>query len=272
MEKAVSLDLKPALHTSLGITSVGRSDTRSGHRYGPAVRPYYLIHFILAGSGTFKVRGVSYHLHAGQGFLIEPNYQTYYVADDHTPWSYVWMGFTGTYASELISNLAISEQTPIFNNTHYAELATCVNRVLQINPQTIADHLLANSYLLRFLSIIARSTIVSKTTDRTRSQYVEKAVNYLAHHVATVSVNQLAKAVNVDRSYLSNLFKQVTDLTPSQYIRTFRITKARHLLESSPLPIERIAEECGYGNANSFARAFKQIYGIPPRQYRKQTQ
>lgn len=74
----------------------------------------------------------------------------------------------------------------------------------------------------------------------------------------------------MDRSYLSILFKQATDLTPGQYIRNFRITKARHLLESSMLPIEKVAQQCGYDHANSFTRIFKQTYGMTPRKYRRQ--
>lgn len=270
MEKAVAFDYSPEKESQLGITSVGRSDTMAGHRFGPAVRPYYLIHYILAGSGTFQVNGVDYHLHSGQGFFIEPNYQTYYIADELTPWSYVWLGFTGSYATALIQQLAISEQTPIFNNDHYYELADCVNQIIQHPLMNTATELRAISNLLRFLSLIADSTVVSGHRTTQRSLYVDRAIAYLAQHVTTASADQLAQAVNLDRSYLSILFKQATDLTPGQYIRNFRITKARHLLESSMLPIEKVAQQCGYDHANSFTRIFKQTYGMTPRKYRRQ--
>lgn len=270
MEKAVAFDYSPEKESQLGITSVGRSDTMAGHRFGPAVRPYYLIHYILAGSGTFQVNGVDYHLHSGQGFFIEPNYQTYYIADELTPWSYVWLGFTGSYATALIQQLVISEQTPIFNNDHYYELADCVNQIIQHPLMNTATELRANSNLLRFLSLIADSTVVSGHRATQRSPYVDRAIAYLAQHVTTASADQLAQAVNLDRSYLSILFKQATDLTPGQYIRNFRITKARHLLESSMLPIEKVAQQRGYDHANSFTRIFKQTYGMTPRKYRRQ--
>ena len=72
MEKAVSLNFISVPSDQLQLANVGRSDTLSGHKYGPAVRPYYLIHYILAGSGTFKTDQSIYKLHARQGFLIEP--------------------------------------------------------------------------------------------------------------------------------------------------------------------------------------------------------
>ena len=270
MEKAVAFDYSPGKDSQLGITSVGRSDTMAGHRFGPAVRPYYLIHYILAGSGTFSVNGIDYHLHSGQGFFIEPNYQTYYIADELTPWSYVWLGFTGAYATALVEQLAISEQTPVFNNDHYYELADCVNQIIQHPLMNTATTLRANSNLLRFLSLIADSTVVSGHQPAQQNPYVNRAIAYLAQHVATASADQLARAVNLDRSYLSTLFKQATDLTPGQYIRNFRITKARHLLESSVLPVEEVAQQCGYDHANSFTRIFKRTYGMTPREYRKQ--
>ncbi|MFQ9706533.1 MAG: AraC family transcriptional regulator [Limosilactobacillus pontis] len=270
MEKAIAFDYSPAKDSLLGITSVGRSDTMAGHCFGPAVRPYYLIHYILAGSGTFRVNGIDYHLHSGQGFFIEPNYQTYYFADELTPWSYVWLGFVGDYATALIKQLAISEQSPIFNNDHYYELADCVNQIIQHPLTSPAAELRANSNLLRFLSLIADSTVVSDYQSAQQNPYVDRAISYLAQHVATASADQLAQVVNLDRSYLSTLFKRATDLTPGQYIRNFRITKARHLLESSSLPIEEVAQQCGYDHANSFTRIFKRIYGITPREYRKQ--
>ena len=272
MERAVAFDYSPTKDSLLGITSVGRSDTMAGHRFGPAVRPYYLIHYILAGSGTFRVNGIDYHLHSGQGFFIEPNYQTYYIADIITPWSYVWLGFTGSYATALIEQLAISEQTPVFNNEHYSELADCVNQIIQHPLTNMASKLRANSNLLRFLSLIADSTVVSDHPTVEQNPYVDRAIAYLAKHITTASADQLARAVNLDRSYLSTLFKQTTDLTPGQYIRNFRITKARHLLESSAVPIEEVAQQCGYDHANSFTRLFKQTYGMTPREYRKQVQ
>ncbi|WP_267202407.1 AraC family transcriptional regulator [Limosilactobacillus kribbianus] len=272
MEKAINFDYSTQPDSLLGITSVGRSDTMAGHQYGPAVRPYYLLHYILSGSGTFRVNGIRYHLHAGQGFFIAPNCQTDYEADTVTPWSYVWLGFTGAYAQEVVNQLAISAENPVYSNSHYYELADCVNQIIQHRPVTVANSLLANSYLLRFLSLIADSTIVQEQQTQQKNSYVDRAIDYLTKHAATASADQLARAVNLDRSYLTVLFKQVTDLTPGQYIRNFRITKARHLLESTTLPVEKIATLCGYTHANSFARIFKQTYGLSPRAYRKQVE
>ena len=93
MEKAVTMNFIPPKNDQLRLLSVGRSDTLSSHKYGPVVRNYYLIHYILAGLGTFQTEQMTYRLHAGQVFLIEPGQETTYIADKNTPWSYIWIGF-----------------------------------------------------------------------------------------------------------------------------------------------------------------------------------
>ena len=115
MEKAVSLNFISVPSDQLQLANVGRSDTLSGHKYGPAVRPYYLIHYILAGSGTFKTDQSIYKLHAGQGFLIEPGQETTYIADKNTPWSYVWIGFSGNFADQLMQQIPLNQREPIFS-------------------------------------------------------------------------------------------------------------------------------------------------------------
>lgn len=272
MEKAISRDYAVSLNTELGLTSVGRSDTMSGHRYGPAVRPYYLIHYILSGSGIFKVNNVAYHLHARQGFLIEPNYRTTYIADTETPWSYVWLGFTGKSAAVWIDQLNLSETSPVFNSDESYGLANCVNEILALDSMTPENNLRALSCLFRFLSYIATGTIADVQQIKLKQNpYVTAAIHHVSHHLTTVTVDSLAQSVNVNRSYLTDLFKQNLDLTPSEYIRNFRITQARHLLESSELSIDQVAEHCGYQRTNSFTRVFKRTYGISPRQYRQQS-
>lgn len=107
MEKAVTMNFIPPKNDQLRLLSVGRSDTLSSHKYGPAVRNYYLIHYILAGLGTFQTEQMTYRLHAGQGFLIEPGQETTYIADKNTPWSYIWIGFAGNFADQLMQQLPI---------------------------------------------------------------------------------------------------------------------------------------------------------------------
>lgn len=84
------------------------------------------------------------------------------------------------------------------------------------------------------------------------------------------NVEQLARDLFIDPSNLYRKLTALTGISPSEYIRSFRIAKARQLLVSTEMPIAAIARECGFGNNTYFSRLFKRETGLSPSQYRKQ--
>lgn len=139
MEDMQSINVPPAGESDLFLTTFGHSVTGPGHRYGPAVRSYHLIHFILAGKGTFQANQHTYHLRAGQGFLIEPDYQTTYESDADDPWTYIWVAFNGSRAPEIIASLRLSQAEPIYTCTKEqgAKLTAYVQDMLAHNSFTL---------------------------------------------------------------------------------------------------------------------------------------
>ena len=71
-----------------------------GHSFGPAVRKYTLIHYVMRGKGTLYARGGAYPVRAGQAFVILPEEVTTYQADVEDPWHYCWVGFDGALAAD----------------------------------------------------------------------------------------------------------------------------------------------------------------------------
>lgn len=74
-----------------------------GHSYGPRVRWYCIIHFILEGQGRLIIHKQQYDVHAGDAFLIPANAEGYYAADYERPWKYFWLSFSGTEAENYCS-------------------------------------------------------------------------------------------------------------------------------------------------------------------------
>ena len=64
------------------------------HYYGPAVRPHWLLHYVVSGKGVFHREGEIHSIGAGDIFVIPPYLETYYEADAKEPWQYIWIGFT----------------------------------------------------------------------------------------------------------------------------------------------------------------------------------
>ena len=270
MEDSIVISRTFYENQNLYVNTFGHSVTRPLHKFGPAVRPYFLIHFILEGKGKFMAGNISYELGAGQGFLIAPDHPTTYIADEKEPWTYVWIGFSGAQAEELVSSIGLSMEQPVFSGGNAAELKEIVFAMLRHNSCGVQDSLFVTGQLYHFLSCIAASNkdILPKTDE---SDYVNQAVTYIQNHITEpVQVEEIARYVGLNRSYLSTLFRKKTGYSPIQYIQNARITKAKHLLESSRIPVSAIAFSCGYQKPESLIRLFRQRYGVSPAVYRKQ--
>ena len=89
------------------------------------------------------------------------------------------------------------------------------------------------------------------------------------HYMESLSLSDIANALNISLFYMSHLFKEKTGYTPLQYIATRQIGEAQTLLIHTDLSVQAIAERVGYLNPEHFNKVFKKQVGLPPGQFRK---
>ncbi len=80
-----------------------------------------------------------------------------------------------------------------------------------------------------------------------------------------------AERTQCSRGHLIALFKKHVELSPHESLLLLRLERARHLLERSDVSIHNIAEQCGFATSFHFSRCFREACGMPPSQYRKNT-
>lgn len=83
-----------------------------------------------------------------------------------------------------------------------------------------------------------------------------------------VSIEELSQKVNLNRTTLQKVFKEMYGLTINEYRTKARIQLAKNLLVSTGLSITEIAGRCGYENASKFSEVFKRNEGISPKHWR----
>ena len=86
------------------------------------------------------------------------------------------------------------------------------------------------------------------------------------------SVNELARRFAMSERTLLRRFKQATGTSPAKWLTQARVQHARQLLETTQLPIEQLASQCGFGTATNFRQHFRAHLNISPQAYRKQFQ
>lgn len=245
------------------------------HGFGPAVRPDYLLHFVLEGKGSYSVDGREYFLHEGQGFLVEPDIQTYYQADLNEPWSYLWVGIGGELVKDYLNDAGINHNHLIFQSSHGAELRGLVKQMLQHSKPTAANEFLLQGLLFQFLSLLIEDSNPVDNSERNGNNeksnlYIRKAVEFIRDNYADgIKVADVADYVSINRSYLYMLFQETMGISPQDYLTNFRVTRAGELLQYTDLSVEGVSISCGYHDPLVFSKAFKGKTGLSPSQYRK---
>jgi len=102
------------------------------------------------------------------------------------------------------------------------------------------------------------------------SLIVRKAINYIKEYYSDkVSLEEIASGMNITPEYLSRLFTKELGKSFSDYLKEFRIDKAKELLSNKKMKIYEIAEKVGYSDSKYFCKVFKEYTGMAPKEYMK---
>ncbi|MGG4034343.1 AraC family transcriptional regulator [Paenibacillus cisolokensis] len=258
----------------LNVLFAGESQTRPGHRIGPRVYDFYLMHHVLSGKGSFQCGDDVYTIEAGQTFLIEPERLVRYAADDDEPWHYRWVAFAGERAAALPASAGLSAARPIADTGGNRRVPVLYRRILETfrNAGAFA-HLRAAGYLHLLFAEYGEARKNGRETLR-QGKESERLTQQIIHYLSTqyaepVTIESMAESLGYNRAYLSRLFKAHTGMTPMSFLLRLRIDKARQLLrDRSELTIEQVASSAGFRDPLYFSKQFRRVYGQSPTAYR----
>ncbi len=231
---------------------VGAEQCDPNYAYGPALRPYWLIHFVISGKGKYRVGGKEFSLSAGQAFLIKPNEVSYYRADSIDPWHYVWVAFQSDHP-------ALGGLPYLLHNERLAAVMTALCLRETLSPAAAA------AAVWQVVHCICPQEL---PTDPKGYVATAKSIVH-KRFMQALSVQQLAARLGLDRSYFSNLFKKETGLSPAQYLMHYRMKRAKEMLTEG-YSVSIVAASVGYKDPFTFSRSFKNFYGCAPNQLKKQ--
>lgn len=84
-----------------------------------------------------------------------------------------------------------------------------------------------------------------------------------------LSLERLAEYIYMTPSYLSSIFKKETGMGINNFIKNYRMEKAKDMLENTNIKIKDIGNIVGYSNTSYFCQSFKEFYGLTPEKYRQ---
>jgi AraC-like DNA-binding protein len=84
------------------------------------------------------------------------------------------------------------------------------------------------------------------------------------HYAEPLTVDDLARQVALSSSAFSRLFREVTGRTPYQFLKEYRLDRARELLLDGRSSVAEVSRHVGYANVSHFIREFRARYGVTP--------
>ncbi|MDE5742635.1 MAG: AraC family transcriptional regulator [Oscillospiraceae bacterium] len=260
----------------LSLYQFGREQCKSAHSFGPAARNHYLFHYVISGTGTLMADDSSgetktYSIKSMQGFMIFPDQITTYIADKNMPWEYIWIEFDGLRAKAIVDAAGLSPDNPVYKARSKELRESMMKEMIYIadNGNSSPFHLIGHLYL--FIDYLARSAaeIKIRQGSKLRDFYIHEALAFIEQNFQNdITVEDIAEVCGLNRSYFGKIFKEAVGKSPQDFLLNYRMVKAAELLKLTKLSVGDISNAVGYDNQLHFSRAFKNFYGISPKNWR----
>jgi AraC family transcriptional regulator of arabinose operon len=242
-------------------TDLGYEKCLPLHRYGPAIREYHLLHFVISGKGRFFTEDGTFTIKQGEGFYITPGELTTYVADDLDPWEYLWIGVGDRGESrEVLLRHGLEKGVHKFTYEDSREVLSSYAALLKEKLPFSYERTMAAFY----------SLIDTLPLSHDASSFVDQCYGYFErHYFEEIKVEEMARDFNLSRSQLYRLCKPNLKASPQELILQYRLEKADELVQRPGVSLTQIAFSCGFCDLSHFSKAYKKRYGKRPRAKRK---
>lgn len=218
--------------------------------FGPAIREYFLIHYVRKGKGVLYNSDGAHKVAAGQIFIIYPEETTRYEPDKDDPWSYIWIGFDGSMAPRMYE---LDKCVIDYPDDTFTEIMTD-----NLPKNTCEEFVLGKLFVI--FSHIFNEVDTSPSYEKQISDYIK------ANYMNQISVEAIADMIGLDRRYMSKLFKQKIGMTVREFLINTRLNAAKKYLKQGK-SVAETALLSGYTDVFNFSKMFKKIYGMSPKKY-----
>jgi AraC family transcriptional regulator len=124
------------------------------------------------------------------------------------------------------------------------------------------------AHLLRYYT--NRDHELREYEDGLSPQKLQQAIDYMQAHLGEdLSLSAIAEELGMSQYYFCHLFKRSTGISPHQYLIRQRVERSKILLKQRDRTVTSIALECGFASSSHFAKCFRQLTGLNPKEFRK---
>lgn len=152
----------------------------------------------------------------------------------------------------------------IFRNTGKTGVSTVIETIMSeyFFPSEYSDEIISSYLPILFLTLARdyKNTLMDVGMNQNAEPIILQVLNEIDHHYDTITLDAMAKQLNYNKNYLSNLIKDKTGNTFTELLNKQRLGRAHLLITSTRIPVSKIITEVGFSNKNYFYKKYKEAY------------
>lgn len=226
--------------------------------------------FVVSGSGRFETGENQYPIKTGDLIICGKGVpHSEYMFD--APGTEVYhLGFDKTVISGMDEDEIIGEPfCVIHTDTQMQIIRAYFAAIMQERTAPRLSGKIIEEDLMRVLLLSALRLAVSDMRAFSQNKAFYEAKDYFDKNFLTITnIEQACSVLNVNKFYLTHIFKEQLGMPPIKYLTLKRMDRAKNLLSTSDFSIGEVASKCGYPDTAYFCRVFKKSEGITPLHYR----
>lgn len=235
---------------------------------------YHYVHWLHTqkGEGIVEINQKKYHLTENTGILInEAVPHNYYALSKD--WTTAYFTFGGILLQDMMNLLQFGDYQLLEINL--SEIDHFILKLLDHDEKEGIDYQYeASGLVYQFLMLIKNNTNRKHYSSVKYQQIVQPILNLIEQSYAQDLSNQkMADLVGYTPQYVNKVFKEQIAISPTQYLATYRIRKAKELMiQKNSLSVEEIAWLVGFQTVNYFITVFRKQEKITPYQFKQSLQ
>lgn len=242
---------------------------------------FYECYLFISGDVTYLIEGKTYYLEPGDIILINSKelHQAIINSKEGT-YERIVLWINMSFLKELSTgetNLSLCFESLNRKNVLRADfelqqnIRMLLNKLINLERYNgIGRELLYKAYITELMVYINNLSInenVRLSVDIKKSNLIDGIIEFINNHIEEdITVDELSEYFYLSKFHLSREFKKHTGTTIHRYIVQKKLIEAKELILKE-IPITNVYKQCGFGDYSNFFRAFRNEYGVTPKQF-----
>ena len=259
------------LHEQMKLRNAASAKYSGDWHSTPHVHSYTELFYIIGGQGRFRIDEELFSVSKDQLVIVNSNIAHTEVSYEAHPLEYIVVGIEGLELSVDGDN---NGRFCVFSFPQGNQALTCMQNILhEMQAQEPHYQTLCQAYmeiLVVQLMRDARFSAAEMPSEPVNSRQCTMVRRYIDNHYKEpLTLDLLAEKANVNKYYLSHIYKEAYGISPISYMISCRIQEGKRLLADTDLSLSQISVILGFSSASYFSQSFRKAEGISPAEYRK---